>query len=130
MIFTGLRNFAGLSVDVLIVRMPHNGLGKFVWDDFQMAVSNSLSPDYGGGALAIGLIGFLVGSIMLAEKFSHTHKTGIFARRTKSVASFLFKYRSWSALISQRPMGRSGLDNVEYKSTRAIVSIIGHSGLV
>lgn len=67
MIFTGLRVSLGIAWMVLIAAemlAQSNGLGKFVWDEFQNGSSNSLSRIC-VAVLAIGLIGFVLDRIML-----------------------------------------------------------------
>ncbi len=67
MIFTGLRISLGIGWMVLIAAemlAQNPGLGKFVWDEFQNGSSDSLGRIM-VAVLAIGLIGFLLDSLML-----------------------------------------------------------------
>ena len=80
MIFTGLRVSLGIAWMVLIAAemlAQSNGLGKFVWDEFQNGSSNSLARIC-VAVLAIGFIGFLLdrGMLML-QKWASWDKSAI-----------------------------------------------------
>ena len=68
LIFTGLRLSLGVGWMVLIAAemlAQNPGLGKFVWDEFQNASSNSLAKIM-VAVLTIGIIGFLLDRVMFA----------------------------------------------------------------
>lgn len=68
MIFTGLRLSLATGWMVLIAAemlAQNPGLGKFIWDEFQNGSSNSLGRIM-AAVLVIGVIGFILDSLMLA----------------------------------------------------------------
>jgi nitrate/nitrite transport system permease protein len=68
MIFTGLRLSLATGWMVLIAAemlAQNPGLGKFIWDEFQNGSSNSLGRIM-VAVLVIGVIGFILDSLMLA----------------------------------------------------------------
>ncbi|MEH6558847.1 MAG: ABC transporter permease [Oceanicoccus sp.] len=68
LIFTGLRLSLATGWMVLIAAemlAQNPGLGKFIWDEFQNGSSNSLGRIM-VAVLAIGIIGFILDSLMLA----------------------------------------------------------------
>ena len=67
-IFTGLRLSLATGWMVLIAAemlAQNPGLGKFIWDEFQNGSSNSLGRIM-VAVLVIGVIGFILDSLMLA----------------------------------------------------------------
>jgi nitrate/nitrite transport system permease protein len=68
MIFTGLRLSLATGWMVLIAAemlAQNPGLGKFIWDEFQNGSPNSLGRIM-VAVLVIGVIGFILDSLMLA----------------------------------------------------------------
>ena len=68
LIFTGLRLSLATGWMVLIAAemlAQNPGLGKFIWDEFQNGSSNSLGRIM-VAVLVIGIIGFILDSLMLA----------------------------------------------------------------